>query len=459
MQTLNRLFRLLATLSLLLLPVQPPVHAGALLLAGVSQTVGGGVAGPAITFIGCTASSTDLTTYTFAAHNVGTASADRITIVGVGAEDALSAFGVSTVTVNGDSATEYNDNGGTDVIDAAFYTLANPAGTAEDIVVTFSEAVSNAVVCVWAATGISAIPYSWVVDTETINATTLKLNHFVYGGGVSAGICITDNQSTSFTWVGLTERADAQPGESGYTAADYTNGGTADSPLTATCVSAVGKQVGSIVSFRASAPADPSRTFVACTTDTGAASTYPFLSVSLSTAADNRLIVVGVLGLDPPGVFNVTSMTIGGVSAAKAIDEDGTGDVDSAIFYLAVPTGTTATVSVTFSEAIQGAVICVWALYDIAQLYPFSTATDDDAGGAVMVVGHVTLTKGISVGVCAGSLTAGSFTWVGLTEIVDSQADFDYTAADLVEDAGTPLSASCDISSSDDTTVSVAHWR
>jgi hypothetical protein len=96
---------------------------------------------------------------------------------------------VSSVTVGGDAT--FND------IEEAFdpglavvqhtVTLANPAGTAEDIVVTFSEAVTSAWICVWAVTGsASHIPYSWDVGAATSGAA-LNMPHITYPAGISHG--------------------------------------------------------------------------------------------------------------------------------------------------------------------------------------------------------------------------------------------------------------------------------
>ncbi len=71
----------------------------------------GATATPAtITFLQCAVDLGNLSAYTFTAQNVGPATPDRYTIVGVGGKDGASVYTVSSVTVGGDSATISVDN-------------------------------------------------------------------------------------------------------------------------------------------------------------------------------------------------------------------------------------------------------------------------------------------------------------------------------------------------------------
>lgn len=109
--------------------------------------------------------ATDLTTYTFTAANIGDfgsslldtstplsqntiqAPSNKLLVICVHAEDALTTFGVNSVTVGGVSGTEVIDRGGgTQAINTAIYVF-NPstldAITTTDVVVTMSEAVTG----------------------------------------------------------------------------------------------------------------------------------------------------------------------------------------------------------------------------------------------------------------------------------------------------------------------------
>jgi len=190
---------------------------------------------PSITFLQCTSSISDLTTYTFAAQNVGTASDDRYTGVGVFGQDATTIFGVSTVTVGGGSATEIVDEDGTGLVDTAFYMFLNTAGTSEDIVVTFSEAVTGAGVCLFQINNIaSGTAVASVPDDDTA-AGPVILTHNVSALGVSVGVCTTQGIGNRTSWTGQTERTDAEDAEISWSAADFTNDDVADTPLTVNC--------------------------------------------------------------------------------------------------------------------------------------------------------------------------------------------------------------------------------
>lgn len=188
-------------------------------------------ANPTITFIGCTPSDSNLTEYTFSGHSVGTARGTRRTIVGIVSEDSASVFGVNSVTIGGDAATEINDVGAADSINAALYRMDNPSGTSEDIVVTHSEAVTSATICVAAAYDLaSSIPTA----NTTASSGTLSLNTTALGVGFA--VCgNTVGTGNTAIWAGFTEQADATTAETAYSAADFTEDASASTPLTVTC--------------------------------------------------------------------------------------------------------------------------------------------------------------------------------------------------------------------------------
>lgn len=433
----------------------PLLHAGG--------PTGEAPATPAIAFVACTQDASDLTTYTFSSASVGTAAATRITVVGVLGEDSAADFTVSTVTVGGDSATKAVEEGSGLTVDAAMFYLSNSTGTSEDIVVTFSEQVTSAVICVWSVTDANASPAHWA-GGRTTGGAAMNVDHFTKATGVSAGACVNATAASSVTWAGLTERADTAGTDINYSAADFTEDGTVATPLTTNCDPAalVGAAV-AVVHFGPNAPSDPSRTFVACTADDTNATTYTFSSASVSTAADNRITAVGILAEDGTASFGINTVTVGGDSATEVIDEDGSGVVNSAFFAIPNPAGTAEDIVVTASEGLTGAmVICVWALYDVGDIYPSAPQTiqDDDTASGALVLTHTTFTKGISLGVCAAAGVSSDATWAVLSEINDANtAEFEYSAADFIEDAATSAAATCDWTNGEDATGAAVHFR
>jgi len=104
--------------------------------------------------------------------------------------------------------------------------------------------------------------------------------------------------------------------------------------------------------------------FASSNGSTTAGTSFTFSSQGIGTADPNRLVVVCIGGGPGSGAFTVTGVTIGGnaaahVSGASAYDSGG-GLSD--IWYLAVPTGTTATIAVTFSQSLTRSSIAVYSV-------------------------------------------------------------------------------------------------
>lgn len=198
-----------------------------------------GVSPPAsISFVGCTASVSANTVYTFTNHATGTAGA-RKTIVSASAKDNATIFSIDSMTVGGVSATEVVDNSADtgSLVQNALYIIDNPSGTTATIVVTASESMSNMTVCVWAAYDLlSTTATATASQFQTASAAiTLSLN--VSTDGIGVGISSVSSDSDTATWTGLTERVDAlaesgAPGEvMSYSGADTATAGT---PLSVT---------------------------------------------------------------------------------------------------------------------------------------------------------------------------------------------------------------------------------
>lgn len=199
----------------------------------------GGVSPATVTFLQCAEDASDASTYTFTSQNVGTASSDRYTIVGIGGDDNATVWDISSVTVGGNSATEAVDYGGVSSLNnTAIYYIANPTGTSQTIVVNTSEAINHLQICVWQANNIqTGTPFATNTGFDTA-AAAFHMDLNIPANGAAVGVCSTQAGSQTFTWTGLTERIDdpAIGAEANsYTAADLNQGGTASTPLSITC--------------------------------------------------------------------------------------------------------------------------------------------------------------------------------------------------------------------------------
>lgn len=204
-------------------------------LHGFNASSGG--ATPTIAFLQCgTQTSTGSATITVSAQNTGTASSSRVTIVGVLAEDSASTFSVNGLTVGGDAATEVVDEDGTGVVNSALYILTNTADTSEDVVITFSESVSEDVtVCLWQANDLSSLTaVAATADDDTSSGVLVLDLSATSADGIAVGVCLSAvDASETTTWTGLTEREDADVGTHHSSAADTSP--TDGSALTVRC--------------------------------------------------------------------------------------------------------------------------------------------------------------------------------------------------------------------------------
>lgn len=207
---------------------------------------------PSYSSLGCTNLGSGADPSTFTSVNVGTADASRTTILSITADDGTTTdFSFIGVTIGGDSATEIVDTANASSRQqSAIYAMDNPAGTSENVVIDFSEAVADVTLCVYAAynlTSSSAISSNSGFDTSG-GLLTLSVN--TQDKGIAVGICGADAGSASVAWVGLTEETDSTGTGHFYSSAWLSN--TTDAtPLTVSCdYAGTGDIAGAAASFR-----------------------------------------------------------------------------------------------------------------------------------------------------------------------------------------------------------------
>jgi len=225
MKRLGLIFSLLAALQFAALPA----YASWLINSfSVASTL------PTKSFQACTASTSNLTTYTFSSHAIGTdTGANRTILVGIASNDLTTVWSVSTLTVGGTSAIADVTSSDADRLEVAIYHVTGVSGSTGDIVVTFDEAVEWAAVCVWAVYDLTSSTAGDTASATNSAAPALTLDLDVQANGVAVGMCVTRDGQT-FTWIGLTEDADSGDAEKTKSAASL-NPSTASTPLTASC--------------------------------------------------------------------------------------------------------------------------------------------------------------------------------------------------------------------------------
>jgi hypothetical protein len=212
------------------------------------------------TFANGTLISTDLTTYTFSTHAIGTASADRLVVVAILSGAAASPRSVSSVTIGGNAATLYGTQSTNTVrARAAFAGLLVTSGTTADIAVTFSGAMEQAMVTVWALTGAGASFAPHDVRFANMSAGSASTSSLIVpqGGAVIAGGYFIDTTAglTGVTWTGPTEVLDAggETANGRYSGASLSNQ-TASAGYTVTATPNLDSDLGGVLCAASFAP-------------------------------------------------------------------------------------------------------------------------------------------------------------------------------------------------------------
>lgn len=163
----------------------------------------------------------------------------------------------------------------------------------------------------------------------------------------------------------------------------------------------------------------PVKTYIGSTASASDLTTYTFTDHAIGAAASDRLVVV-VVHLSAAASRTLSSLTIGGNSATiNGTTNVGSGSgVLTAIAYLQVTSGTTATIVVTASGGCLGCQIDVYSLTNL------SSQTPQDADLAAVGSGPRSLTSTTTANgvVIAGatSTTTHDFSWTGPTEDAES---------------------------------------
>lgn len=202
----------------------------------------------------------------------------------------------------------------------------------------------------------------------------------------------------------------------------------------------------------------------ASTTNVDAGGNPSYTSQAIGTASSDRIVVVAVSARS--AAATTTAVIIGGISASKIVERTST-DTTSAIWAAPVPTGTTATISVSWSGTVFWQGIAVWAMTGTAgNAAALNTSGAFDNSGTLTIDTTITIpANGGSIGNAVVAQTGNnSATWVGLTKNVDyfvSGENNSWTGASLTPaslQSGITVSSTWGGSADGDATLVVASW-
>jgi len=175
-------------------------------------------------------------------------------------------------------------------------------------------------------------------------------------------------------------------------------------------------------------------------------SAYTFSGVALGTAATNRHIVVAA-ATGTASAADVSSLTVGGVSASLVVRASGSDHTRSELWIASVPSGTTGDIVITWSGTKDRCGYAAWAMYG-ASASASDTATDADTTPSqtidVPAGGYL-----IAAFSGNGSGAARTATWTGPSENYDETIQDNFTqtgASDAYAAAQTGLTVSISFS-------------
>lgn len=139
--------------------------------------------------------------------------------------------------------------------------------------------------------------------------------------------------------------------------------------------------------------------------------TYTFASQPFGTASSNRYVLIGI-GARAAAARTLNSVTIGGVTATQIRNDRNTAGGNTTVtawFIAAVPSGSTGTVVVTFSNSMARCGIAVFSLTGLLSTTEVSGATDGTTpyDGTLSVLSGGAVLGLLYVDVATASWTAG----------------------------------------------------
>jgi hypothetical protein len=151
-----------------------------------------------------------------------------------------------------------------------------------------------------------------------------------------------------------------------------------------------------LVGFGAGGAEPPTLSYQTTTESGTDTTTYTFAGTAIGAESAARYVVVATAGVAGAGLIN--SVTLGGNGMTEVVTVIGGAAMRGGIYILAVPTGTTASIVVTFANTQNRCGLAVWALYGLNSATAVDTATataegslnlDTQDGGIVVAYGQL----------------------------------------------------------------------
>jgi len=186
--------------------------------------------------------------------------------------------------------------------------------------------------------------------------------------------------------------------------------------------------------------ATPTLSYQTATADAGDLTTYSFSSTAIGTdTGSTRTVIVAVYGVNITALRTISTFTVGGVSGVAVHSRtDTTGGQFSTIAFYAFTgvSGTTGTVSITWSGSQLRTAIGVWAAYDLSSTTAVATGGSGSLSAPTL---DVNVNADGMVLAAAHANGSSTYAWTGVTERADALTE---TVGWSVADASALSSAS-----------------
>jgi hypothetical protein len=183
------------------------------LLQNFMMAGGGTVSRAEVTcsFVGSTGSTSEIDSYTFSDHSIGTAATGRLVVVGIGNTGGGGGTdGASSVTIAGETGTKIVEVTADDHTHSAIWAAVVDSGTTGDIVINYSRTTNGTIIGVWAVYNATTTVSDTSSDTDNSGEEyTTTLDIPASGVGIACAIDIKGSSATTHTWAGLTEQYDS----------------------------------------------------------------------------------------------------------------------------------------------------------------------------------------------------------------------------------------------------------
>lgn len=220
--------------------------------------------------------------------------------------------------------------------------------------------------------------------------------------------------------------------------------------------------VNELVGFGAGGSGTPQGvSFRGCTGSSADLTTYTHTNVDIGPPAANRVIVLGIGGVDTTDSHFVSSATLAGNAMTVGAQELADFNAGGAFFVRAEPSGSTATITATWSTGVTSSAICVWAVYDIDVSTVLGRVIEGDPVSNAMTdtfqlsgVDQSLPVDARTFTICVNESDAATVVWLNMTERYDAAiaaASGAISAADAIVASAGNITTGCDPSGSGDT--------